>query len=69
MVDDSLRSEPGVNYDMVLTNPPFGRTSTLTFVNEEGRKERQSLRTVQRRDFWATTSNRQLSSCSTSVHC
>ena len=59
-VDDSLRTPPGVNYDMVLTNPPFGRTSTLTFVNEEGRTERQSL-TVERTDFWATTSNRQLS--------
>ena len=60
VVDDSLRSPPSVNYDMVLTNPPFGRTSTLTFVNEEGRTERQSL-TVERPDFWATTSNRQLS--------
>ena len=59
-VDDSLRAEPSVRYDMVLTNPPFGRTSTLTFVNEEGRTERQSL-TVERPDFWATTSNRQLS--------
>jgi type I restriction enzyme M protein len=43
----------------VLTNPPFGRTSTLTFVNEEGRTERQSL-TMERLDFWATTSNKQL---------
>ena len=59
-VDDSLRSPPSVNYDMVLTNPPFGSTSTLTFVNEEGRTDRQSL-TVERPDFWATTSNRQLS--------
>ena len=59
-VDDSLRAPPSVNYDIVLTNPPFGRTSTLTFVNEEGRTERQSL-TVERPDFWATTSNRQLS--------
>ena len=58
-VDDSLRAQPSDHYDMVLTNPPFGRTSTLTFVNEEGRTERQSL-TVERPDFWATTSNRQL---------
>ena len=60
VVDDSLRSPPGVNYDMVLTNPPFGRTSTLTYVNAEGKAERQSL-TVERPDFWTTTSNRQLS--------
>ena len=59
-VDDSLRAQPSDHYDMVLTNPPFGRTSTLTFVNEEGRTERQSL-TVERPDFWATTNNRQLS--------
>ena len=59
-VDDSLRAQPRDHYDMVLTNPPFGRTSTLTYVNEEGRTERQSL-TVERPDFWATTSNRQLS--------
>ena len=51
-VDDSLRAQPDDHYDMVLTNPPFGRTSTLTFVNEEGRTERQSL-TVERPDFWA----------------
>ena len=60
VVGDSLRSPPSVDFDMVLTNPPFGPTSTLTFVNEEGRTERQSL-TVERPDFWATASNRQLS--------
>jgi type I restriction enzyme M protein len=49
-VDDSLRAQPSVNHDMVLTNPPFGRTSTLTYVNAEGRTERQSL-TVERPDF------------------
>ena len=59
-VDDSLRARPSVNYDMVLTNPPFGRTSTLTYVNTEGKTGRQSL-VVERPDFWATTGNRQLS--------
>jgi type I restriction enzyme M protein len=58
-VDDSLRSHTGVNYDMVLTNPPFGRKLALTFVNSEGESERESL-TVERPDFWATTSNKQL---------
>ena len=58
-VDDSLRSHPGVNYDMVLTNPPFGRKSSLTFVNEEGESSRESL-IVERPDFWASTSNKQL---------
>ena len=60
VVDDSLRAQPSDHYDMVLTNPPFGRTSTLTYVNTEGKTERQSL-VVERPDFWATTSNRQLS--------
>ena len=58
-VDDSLRAHPGVNYDLVLTNPPFGRKSSLTFVNSEGETERETL-TVERPDFWATTSNKQL---------
>ena len=58
-VDDSLRTHPGVYFDMVLTNPPFGRKSSLTFVNSEGRSERESL-VVERPDFWATTSNKQL---------
>ena len=58
-VDDSLRAHPGVNYDLVLTNPPFGRKSALTFVNREGETEREAL-TVERPDFWATTSNKQL---------
>ena len=60
VVDDSLRAQPSDHYDMVLTNPPFGRTSTLTYVNAEGKTGRQSL-VVERPDFWATTGNRQLS--------
>ena len=59
VVDDSLRDKPSVNFDMVLTNPPFGRKSSLTFVNTEGESERDSLM-VERNDFWATTSNKQL---------
>ena len=59
VVDDSLRTPPGVNFDVVLTNPPFGKKSTLTFVNTEGESERESL-VVDRPDFWATTSNKQL---------
>jgi len=56
---DSLAAKPSVNYDMVLTNPPFGKKSSITVINEEGDevKERQS---VLRDDFWATTSNKQL---------
>ena len=59
IVDDSLRTHLGVNFDMVLTNPPFGKKSSLTFVGSDGEAERESL-LVERPDFWATTSNKQL---------
>lgn len=58
-VDDALRSDPGMRFDMVLTNPPFGKKSSITVVNEEGDQEREAL-TYFRDDFWATTSNKQL---------
>jgi type I restriction enzyme M protein len=57
--DDSLRSDPGDRYQIVLTNPPFGKKSSVLVVNEEGDQERQSL-TVVRDDFWTSTSNKQL---------
>ena len=59
-MDDSLRAHPGVNYDLVLTNPAlWPQVQSLTFVNSEGETERETL-TVERPDFWATTSNKQL---------
>ena len=57
-VDDSLRSDPGSRFSVVLTNPPFGKKSSVRVVNEEGDEERQAL-TVVRDDFWASTSNKQ----------
>ena len=59
VVDDSLRAHPGVNFDLVLTNPPFGRKSSLTFINTEGASQRETL-VVERPDFWAISSNKQL---------
>ncbi|MGA7951763.1 MAG: N-6 DNA methylase, partial [Thiobacillaceae bacterium] len=58
-VGDSLAADPGERFDVVLTNPPFGKKSSTTIVGEEGKvsKERDS---VERDDFWATTSNKQL---------
>jgi len=58
-VDDALKSDPGDRFEMVLTNPPFGKKSSMTFVNEEGEADRESL-VVVRDDFWASTSNKQL---------
>jgi type I restriction enzyme M protein len=57
--DDSLRGDPGERFDLVLTNPPFGKKSSVLVVNEAGDEERQAL-TVVRDDFWASTSNKQL---------
>jgi type I restriction enzyme M protein len=58
-VADSLLSEPPEHFDMVLTNPPFGKKSSITIVNGEGKADRESL-VYERQDFWATTSNKQL---------
>ena len=44
-VDDALRDSPSTRFDMVLTNPPFGRSSSDSY---------------ERDDFWATTRNKQL---------
>jgi type I restriction enzyme M protein len=58
-VEDSLKGDPGERFDMVLTNPPFGKKSSMTIVNSEGDTEREDL-VVVRDDFWASTSNKQL---------
>ena len=59
VVSDSLAADPGDRFEMVLTNPPFGKKSSTTIVGEEGKvsKERDI---VERGDFWTTTSNKQL---------
>jgi hypothetical protein len=54
IVNDALAGKHG-EYEMVLTNPPFGKKSSVTIVNEAGDEEKQSL-VVHRDDFWASTS-------------
>jgi len=56
---DSLIADPGDRFDYVLTNPPFGKKSAMTFTNEKGEQEQEDL-VYNRQDFWATTSNKQL---------
>lgn len=56
---DSLLTDPGYRVDYVLTNPPFGKKSSLTFTNEEGEQEEEDL-VYNRPDFWTTSSNKQL---------
>jgi len=58
-VDDSLESDRGHRYDQVLTNPPFGKKSSITIINEVGKAVREKIE-YERTDFWATTSNKQL---------
>jgi len=55
---DALADKHG-EYDVVLTNPPFGRKSSVTIVNEAGEQAKESL-IINRDDFWASTSNKQL---------
>jgi type I restriction enzyme M protein len=59
VVDDALKADPGERFEMVLTNPPFGRKSAVTFVSDDGEIAREDL-VVLRDDFWASTSNKQL---------
>lgn len=56
---DALLMDPGYRVDIVLTNPPFGKKSSMTFTNEEGEQESEDL-VYNRTDFWTTTSNKQL---------
>ena len=58
-VDDALRSHPGEYFDMVLTNPPFGKKSSVTYITDEGEIRRET-QTITRQDFWTSTSNKQL---------
>lgn len=56
---DALLADPGFRVDYVLTNPPFGKKSSITFTNEEGEQEDEDL-VYNRQDFWTTSSNKQL---------
>lgn len=57
-VKDALAGKHG-EYDLVLANPPFGKKSSVTIVNEAGEQSKESL-IINRDDFWASTSNKQL---------
>ena len=55
---DALAGKHG-EYEIVLANPPFGKKSSVTIVNEVGDTSKESL-VINRDDFWASTSNKQL---------
>lgn len=58
-VGDSLKADPGTRFSMVLTNPPFGKKSSVAVVNDEGETEKQDD-VIVRDDFWTSTKNKQL---------
>jgi len=58
-VGDSLAADPGERFEMILTNPPFGKKSSTTIIGPDG-KAYAEKETIERDDFWATTSNKQL---------
>ncbi|MFC4352997.1 N-6 DNA methylase [Fodinicurvata halophila] len=55
---DALSNDGGERFDVVLTNPPFGKKSSYTVVGEDGQvtTERENY---ERADFKFTTSNKQ----------
>lgn len=58
-VEDSLAKDPGDRFDLIITNPPFGKKSSITIVGEDGKLDKDKI-SYERDDFWATTSNKQL---------
>src|SRR5438046_3544112 len=55
---DAVAGKQG-EYEIGLANPPVGRKSSVTIVNEAGESSKES-RIINRDDFWASTSNKQL---------
>jgi type I restriction enzyme M protein len=58
-VKDALLADPGTRWSVVLSNPPFGRKSSITTVGADGREARED-REIERPDFAVTTANKQL---------
>jgi len=58
-VKDALVADPGKRFSVVLSNPPFGRKSSLTMVGADGREASED-REIARQDFVVTTANKQL---------
>ncbi|MCE9598373.1 MAG: type I restriction-modification system subunit M [Spirochaetia bacterium] len=59
VVADALLADPGDRFDLIMSNPPFGKKSSVTIINDEGKADKESLQYT-REDFWTTTSNKQL---------
>jgi type I restriction enzyme M protein len=51
---DALAAPPSERFSMVMTNPPFGKKSSIAIVTEEGDLEKEDI-AYERPDFWTTT--------------
>jgi type I restriction enzyme M protein len=56
---DSLASDDGKRYSMILANPPFGTTAGESDIGSDGEITKYES-SVNRDDFWVSTSNKQL---------
>ncbi|MGB0722300.1 MAG: type I restriction-modification system subunit M [Gammaproteobacteria bacterium] len=56
---DALANDPGKRYDVILTNPPFGKKSSYKVIGEDGEVDTER-EDYEREDFKFTTSNKQL---------
>jgi type I restriction enzyme M protein len=59
VVADALAADPGERFEVVLANPPFGKKSSTMITGAEGKVSTEKD-IIERDDFWATTSNKQL---------
>lgn len=56
---DSLAEKPNRMYDVILTNPPFGKRSSVNVITSQRESEPDELAVV-RDDLWVSTSNKEL---------
>jgi type I restriction enzyme M protein len=57
---DSLAEAPDRTYDVILTNPPFGKKSSVMLVTRKRSGSDDEALTVVRDDLWVSTSNKEL---------
>jgi len=56
---DSLACDSRKKFSVVLTNPPFGKKSTIAVIGPDGEIEKEET-VYERQDFWTATKNKQL---------
>jgi type I restriction enzyme M protein len=60
VTEDSLAVVPRSNYDVVITNPPFGVRSSTRLLASEGEGKARQQPTILRPDLWVSTANKEL---------